>query len=173
MEAYVQTMAQNVDTTQPFILVGYSFGAIIMQEMNRLVTPKKNIVISSVKNENEFPLFIRFGRKIFLAKYIPEFTVNDTIAHFFAHWIYDMTPEEINKYVAYTSPTYVKWVIYQTCIWKSQNSCKNFFHIHGSKDQIFPIKLIKNVYAIENGDHLMVIKKTEDVNNVLNHILLA
>lgn len=39
---YTQRMAKNIDTSEDFALLGLSFGGIIVQEMNRFLSPKKN-----------------------------------------------------------------------------------------------------------------------------------
>jgi hypothetical protein len=175
LEIYVRTMTKRIDTTKPFILVGYSFGAIIMQEMNQFLTPKKNIVISSIKSKSEIPLLIRFAGKSRIAKYVPKllFIANDTMAYFFAHFIYDMSREEIKQYVTCTSPVYMKWAVYQIANWIPKVACKNLYHIHGIKDQTFPYKQIKDAYTIEGGDHLMVMKKADEVSKILTDILLS
>jgi pimeloyl-ACP methyl ester carboxylesterase len=175
LETYITIMARTIDTTQPFILVGYSLGAIIMQEMNHFLQPEKNIVISSVKDTEEMPPFIRLAGKSRVAQYIPKslFMTNNTIAYFFARFIYDMSRKEIEQCVTHTSPAYMKWAINQITTWTPQRPCPNLYHIHGTKDQTFPYKRIKDAVLIEDGDHLMVIKKPEEVSKALSNILLS
>jgi hypothetical protein len=174
LETYVQTMAKDINTSKPFILAGYSLGAIIMQEMNQFLKPEKNIVISSIKNKEEIPPLIRLAGKSRIAKYIPQslFMANDTIAYLFAHFIYDMSREEVEECVTCISPVYMKWSVYQITNWAPKTVCENLYHIHGTKDQTFPYKQIQNAYLVEGGDHLMVLKKPEEVSKVLNDIFL-
>ena len=44
--------------------------------------------------------------------------------------------------------------------------------IHGTLDQIFPYEHIKNAFPVEDGDHLMVLKKADVVSSILSGILL-
>lgn len=174
LDEYTRRMAVNIDTSQPFVLVGYSFGGIIVQEMNKFMTPQKTIIMASMKAEDEIPPLFRLGRRIKFAEYLPIgfFKTSDLISDFFARFVYHATREEIDKYVSYTDPVYTKWCLYQILNWHSSFACAHLYHIHGTKDQMFPYKGAKNVYRIDEGDHLFVIKKSKEVSRILSEILL-
>src|SRR5699024_7079018 len=57
---YVIRMAKEIKDKEP-ILVGVSFGGVVVQEMKRMVNPEKTIIISSVKSRKEFPRYMRFS----------------------------------------------------------------------------------------------------------------
>ena len=175
LENYTRNMAKDIDSSQPFIIVGYSLGGIIMQEMNKFLTPEKNILLSSIKTEEEIPRLFQLAKKIRFANRFPKklYVINKTISNLFTHLVYKMSIEEMNRCVVYTCPTYMKWTTLQITNWTPTVACKNLYHIHGTKDQVFPYKKIKDVYTIKNGDHLMVMKKAEEVNKVLNEILVS
>ncbi len=175
LEEYTQKMAKAIDTTKPFIIVGYSFGGIIMQEMNYFLKPEKNILISSIKSESEIPSLFRLAKKIQSAKHFPKrlYSVNKAISNLFTHLIYNMAIDDIEQCVTYTSPSYMKWTTHQITSWTPTVKCKNLYHIHGTKDQVFSYKPIQNAYSIENGDHLMIMKKAEEVNKIINSIILS
>lgn len=174
LEEYAANMAVNIDKTQPFILVGYSFGGIIIQEMNKFVNPLKNIIIASIKHESEIPPLFKFGQKIKFAQRFPLWSMvdNKRIKELFAYFIYRVKDIEILKYVSYTDPIYMQWSIYQIFNWKPTITCKNIFHIHGTRDQTFPAKYITDAQFVEGGDHFMVFKRSKKLNAVLNDILL-
>jgi hypothetical protein len=83
-----------------------------------------------------------------------------------------MSIEEVEKFVLYTSPVYMRWTTYQITKWLPSHQCKNLYRIHGTGDQIFPYKRIKNVYTIEDGDHLMIMRKPNEVNSIIKDIIL-
>lgn len=174
LEEYARLIAKNIDSSTPFILVGYSLGGIVMQEMNRFLTPHKNILISSVKSSDEIPFFFRLIRKVGIINYLPRFlfSTNKIISHIFIRLVYNMRGEDIDKYVTYTNPVYMKWATVQIINWLPIEKCRRLFHIHGTKDQVFPYKNLRNVYSIEGGDHLMVLKESEKVNAIINNIIL-
>ena len=52
IEDYAKRMCEPIAHENP-ILVGVSFGGIMVQEMSKLIKPKKVIIISSIKNRDE------------------------------------------------------------------------------------------------------------------------
>lgn len=174
LEQYTIRMAKDIDTSQPFILVGYSFGGIIIQEMNRFLNPLKNIIIASVKNHEEFPPLLRFGRKIKFAERFPwwSLTDNQKLKDLLARYIYRIRDIDMFKYVSYTDPVYMRWSVHHILNWESKVECPNLYHIHGTRDITFPHKYIKDAHFIERGDHLMVMKRPKQINTILAQILL-
>jgi thioesterase domain-containing protein len=174
LDEYTHAMAKEIDISQAFILIGYSLGGIIMQEMNKFLKPEINILISSMKSEEEIPPLFRIARKTRIIKHVPKrlYAVNKSISNLFTHLVYDMPIDHIEECVTYTSPEYMKWTTYQITNWKPTIEINNLYHIHGTKDQVFPYRQIQNVYTIEDGDHLMVMKKAEEVNKIINEIIL-
>ena len=43
LSEYARTMAKVIDTSSPFILIGYSFGAVVMQEMTLLFFSRQSV----------------------------------------------------------------------------------------------------------------------------------
>ena len=172
-EDYVRRMAAPIDTGEPFILAGYSMGGVIMQEMNRFLRPEKNILISSIKQKEEIPPLFHLAKKTRVNKNLPKqmFDVSTRISHLFAQLILSMDPEEIEYCVAYTSAEYLKWAIYHITEWEPESDCPNLYHIHGTKDYVFPFKQIQNAFTVEGGDHLMILRKAEEVNRIIAEIL--
>lgn len=173
LDEYTHRISLDIDTSKPYVLVGYSFGGVIVQEMNRFLNPLKTIIIASMKAEDEIPALFRLGRKIGFSEYLPSrfFKTNDLISDFFARFVYRATPADMAKYVSYTDPVYTKWCLNQILYWHSTFPCPNLYHIHGTKDQMFPFKLLKDVYAVDGGDHLLVLKRSREVSNILAEIL--
>ena len=54
IEQYAKRLANKVHHKNS-VLIGVSFGGIIVQEMSKFLTLKKLIVVSSVKNSSELP----------------------------------------------------------------------------------------------------------------------
>ena len=55
---------------------------------------------------------------------------------------------------------------------RQDNKSEHLYHIHGTADQIFPYDRLENVFPVEGGDHLMVVKKADTVSSILDIILL-
>jgi pimeloyl-ACP methyl ester carboxylesterase len=175
LSRYTRKMARSIDTSQSFILVGYSFGAVIIQEMNRFLKPRKNIIISSFKSKKEIPPLFQAVKKAHLARRIPLSVYNRTefITNAFNRFIYSASNEELSEYMTYTDPGYIKWAIEKITDWTPGVKRNTpLYHIHGTIDQIFPYERLRNVFPVEGGDHLMLLKKADVVSAILNSILL-
>lgn len=174
LNEYAHTIAKCIDTTQPFVLVGYSFGAVVIQEMNKFLTPLKTVIISSFKSEHEIPTLFRAVKMTNLIERIPHrlYSSTDFVTNAFNRFVYHMPTSELSQVMTCTDPVYIKWAIKQITEWIPENKYKHLYHIHGTLDQIFPYELIKDAFPVEDGDHLMVLKKADVVSSILSGILL-
>lgn len=174
LEKYTRKMMAGIDTSRPFILVGYSFGGVIVQEMNKYLNPIKTIIISSFKRVEEIPGMFKVVSRANLWEKIPERLYNSTefITEIFNRFIYNVPNSELISYMTITDPVYVRWAVNQITTWKPPYEVPRLYHIHGTDDQIFPFTLIHNAFPVQGGDHLMVFKKADVVSLILGSILL-
>lgn len=175
LEQYAQKMAEEIDQSSPFVLIGYSFGGMVVQEMNRFLNPLKTIIIASIKDEREKPRLHRIGKRINFVERFP-LDISSNINMFnriYVKYLYHIPPDESSEFINNTDAVYMKWSISQILNWKPSSDLKNLCHIHGTKDQAFPFSLLHHVdYVVEKGDHLMVFKKHREVSRILSDILL-
>ena len=61
IEDYAQRMCGLIKHENP-VLIGVSFGGIIVQEMSKLIDTKKTIIISSVKSKHELPKRLKLAK---------------------------------------------------------------------------------------------------------------
>lgn len=171
---YARTMAQNIDTTKPFILVGYSFGGVIAQEISCFLSPLKVILISTFKSDEEIPMLFKAAKSTNAADRIPMrvYASTELITDLFNRFVYHIPTSELAEVMTFVDPVYIKWAIERITNWIPHNKCKHLYHIHGTEDQIFPYELIKNAFPVEGGDHLMVLKKADIISIILGGILL-
>lgn len=174
LSEYARVMANAIDTSCPFILIGYSFGAVIMQEMTLFLKPEKCVIISSFKSKKEIPVLFQAVRKVNLMEYMPKrfFTSTDFITNAFNHFVYNASNSDLAEYMTVTDPIYIRWALEQITDWVPDNKSEHLYHIHGTADQIFPYDRIEDVFPVEGGDHLMVVKKADIVSSILDIILL-
>lgn len=171
---YTREMAKSIDRSKPFVLVGYSFGAVIIQEMNKFLTPLKSVIISSFKSEAEIPPLFRAVRMTNLVERVPRriYSSTEFITNAFNRLVYHMPTAELAEVMTYVDPIYVKWAVKQITEWRPANKFLHLYHIHGTMDQIFPYEQIKKAFPVEDGDHLMVLKKADIVSSILSGVLL-
>lgn len=173
LKQYAQRMCEDIKHENP-ILVGVSFGGILVQEMNRLIPVRKTIIISSVKCNKEFPRKIRFAKVSKLYKLIPIWilqNVEKLLPYVFEEKSAFKRTELYQKYFAVRDTFYLKWSLQQVLLWDRKNPDANVIHIHGDKDEVFPIKYIKNCHVLEGGTHIMIVNKFRWLNDKLAEIL--
>ena len=68
---------------------------------------------------------------------------------------------------------FIRWAMRAIVKWENEILPEPYFHIHGSSDEILPIKYTHPTHIIPNGKHLMVMTKAEELNLLLNEILTA
>jgi len=172
LEAYSQRLCQNIKHKNP-VLIGVSFGGIIIQEMSKIINIKKIILISSVKNENEIPRRLKLIQKSKIYKLFPSkkiSSIDDFSKYGFTKTI-KKKAEIYNKYLAIRNDVYLNWAIYNMLNWHSNHNAKKILHIHGDNDHIFPIKHIQNCIIIKGGTHAMILTKAYQINKLLQEII--
>ncbi|MBA5630438.1 alpha/beta hydrolase [Moheibacter lacus] len=171
---YAERMAEKVDTTEDFVLMGLSFGGIIVQEMNRFLHPKLNILISTVKSRNELPGFMKMSAHTQLHKLIPNhfFDSNKRVSYAMIRKFYDAKMPELDEFFEFRDPKYLHWAINEIVNWKNTVEMKNYVHYHGNKDVVFPFSKIQNAVEIDGGTHLMVMQKAKKLNELIKEKLV-
>ncbi len=178
LKHYTERMVDKINPTEDFLLMGLSFGGIIVQEMNRLVNPKHTILLSTVKNKAEMPSLFKFAAKTNAHKLIPmSFLTSDKIlSYIMLRKIYYSKKQDhdlMNEIFEFKDHYYLSWSINQILKWNNSLniSPQNLTHIHGNRDIVFPIKNIKNCKIVDGGRHIMVMQKPKVVSGLINQVL--
>ncbi|MAY23573.1 MAG: alpha/beta hydrolase [Flavobacteriaceae bacterium] len=172
IQEYAKRMASRI-MEDHFILVGVSFGGVMVQEMEAYLKPKKVVIISSVKSRNELPARLKLARKTKAYKLVPTSLVSN-VSDFTKFAIGPRTKKRLrlyNEYLSVRNKTYLDWAIQQMVQWKREKASEEIIHIHGDQDAVFPIQNIQNAKIIEGGTHVMIINKGSKISQQLLNIL--
>ncbi len=170
--AYAKRMSDKIQHENP-ILIGLSFGGIMSIEIAKIINPHKIILISSVKNIREIPLWMKLSAKLKLDKIFPlkTFPLIEPVENYNLGIENEEELQLVKEYRKNIGQPYTNWATHQIINWKNKWKPANLLHIHGGKDHIFPIRNIKADYVIEDGGHFMIMNRAEKVNNILSEIL--
>ena len=174
IENYAQRVAKNI-IHENVILIGVSFGGILVQEMKQFVNPKKIIIISSVKSNVELPRRMKIAKTTKAYKLIPTklFENIDNLAKFtFGSSIIKQRLKLYEKFLSVRDKVYLDWAIEQIINWKRTEIDLEVIHIHGDNDEVFPIKHIKNATVVKGGTHIMILTKYRWLSDNLPKIML-
>ncbi|MDR2205503.1 MAG: alpha/beta hydrolase [Flavobacteriaceae bacterium] len=169
-ENYVRRMSEKVDGSEPFCLLGYSFGGMLVQEINKLKPAKKVVILGSIKSDKEKSRFIKSGRIMSIPKYLPEkiYRENGGLFAFLGNWL-GLKNSNISDYFRVRDPYYLKWSVEKVFEWKFEEN-PDVIQILGDRDLIFPIKYSKPNYVIKGGTHLFPATKHKEVSEILKKI---
>jgi hypothetical protein len=172
LESYAKRISKKITKPDP-ILIGVSFGGILVQEISKHISLKKIFIISSIKSSYELPVTMRMAKKTNIHKILPFEWINslDKLALFaFGNGIKKKI-KLYQKYLSVRNPNYLKWAMNCIVNWNQKNVIKGLIHIHGKKDNVFPVKNITGkVYLIE-GNHAIIITKANQINKLLSQLL--
>ncbi|CAN1566700.1 hypothetical protein MCETHM1_02946 [Flavobacteriaceae bacterium] len=173
LKEYAKRMVEKIKHENP-VLIGVSFGGILVQEMARFITVKKIIIISSVKSNIEFPKRMVVAKKTKAYKLIPLSLVQniESLAKFSFGKKVNQRLKLYEKFLSVRDKRYLDWAIEQVILWDRIVVDENVIHIHGDMDDVFPIKYIHNCILVEGGTHIMILNKYKWLNLNLPLIIL-
>ncbi len=172
LDDYAKRMCKEIHHDK-VVLIGVSFGGVMVQEMSKYLDLEKLIIISSVKTKHELPARLKFARNTKIYKILP----TSIIANSKDFTRYSVGPKSrkrlqlYNEFLSVKNSIYLDWSIKQMLCWKRDTPVKNVYHIHGTKDAIMPIKNISECIPIENGTHVMVLINAKSVSRQIRNII--
>lgn len=173
LELYAREMCKKV-IHKNVVLVGVSFGGILVQEMAKFLDVRKVIIISSVKMKGELPKRMIFAKYTNIHKLLPTGLVNNV--ELLGKYAFGETVTKrlklYEKYLSIRDKYYIDWSIDQLVNWKQTQCLKNVIHIQGEHDTVFPIKNIVDCIPVPKGTHTMIIHKYKWFNEHLPTIIL-
>ena len=170
---YAKKMCENV-RYENVVLVGVSFGGLLVQEMAKCIPVKKVIIISSVKHKDELPKRLIFAKYTKIHKLLPTGLVNnlELLSKYAFGETVNKRLELYEQYLSIRDKYYLDWAIDQIVNWEQTQPEDKLVHIHGEKDAVFPIHHIKNCLSVPNGTHTMIIHRYKWFNERLPTIIL-
>ncbi len=165
---YCLRLSKKIKHEKP-ILLGVSFGGIIVQELDKLFETQRLIIVSSVKSDNEYPLVFKLARDYQLNKALP-FGMFDNFIKFSLKLNINKLYKRIDlaeRYLTERDEDYLEWAVKSLLNWKQNSFRTDLIHIHGTKDKVFPIENISNCIKIKGGRHEMIILRAKWFNENL------
>lgn len=171
---YAARIAANIKHENP-VLIGVSFGGVLVQEIARIIKVRKVIIISSVKCNAEFPRRMRFAKMTKAYRFFPTSLMErvDWLAKIAVG--NNMITKRLNLYEKFLSvrdKKYLDWALKTIILWDRTEPDANVVHIHGDVDEVFPPKYVKGFISVKGGTHIMIINKYKWLNEHLPQIIL-
>ncbi|WP_452599889.1 alpha/beta hydrolase [Pontimicrobium sp. MEBiC01747] len=171
---YALRMTKNIKHDN-VVLIGVSFGGILVQEMSKHIKLRKLIIVSSVKTKHELPKRMKVLRATKAYKLLPTQLMSniDLLAKFAFGETITKRIELYKKYLSVNDKRYLDWAIEQVINWNQDKVNPEVIHIHGEKDNVFPFINLEGCISIKNGTHIMIINKYKWFNENLPQLILG
>lgn len=174
LSEYSLRLAEGIHTTEPFALVGLSMGGMIASEIAKKHPPVATILISSISCYHHLPAHLKLAGKLRLHKLVPVSIVKR--AAIMKRLFTTETPDDkiaMKQIIRDSDTGFIKWAMDAILKWKNIDIPHPIYHLHGTKDEVLPVKYTKPTHFIPNGGHLMVMTRAKDVNHFLKEALLS
>lgn len=172
LSSYAERVHKSLNPQIPYILVGLSMGGMIASEIAHKHPPALLVLISSIPCSLHLPGYYRKAAALKLQKLIPIslFKSMAVMKRFFT----TETPEDkkmLKAMIRDVDPKFIYWSLEAILGWKMEEPFPNRIHIHGTRDELLPVKYTKPTHRIEKGGHLLVMNRGEEVSKILEEVL--
>ena len=164
---YAKRMAEKIKHPNA-VLIGVSFGGVLVQEMAPFLKLRKLIIISSVKCTAELPRRMKIAKTTKAYKLLPTGWLQD-VEKLVKYAFGDGLKKRLKLYEKYLHMRNIEQMI----CWERTTIDVNVIHIHGDADEVFPFKNIKGCITVKGGTHMMILNRFRWFNSNLPKLILG
>lgn len=172
MSDYAKRMAVAVKQNDS-ILIGVSFGGVVVQAMSEYLSLRNLVLISSIKTRDELPKKLRFVQKLRLYKLAPTSLIIKAkdLTRFAIGPRSKKRLQLYNEYLHVRDKLYMDWAIKNMVNFNRKNPLPDIIHLHGDQDIVFPKKHIKNAIFCPGGTHIMILNRANWIVDQIEKIV--
>ena len=159
---------------EDIVLLGVSFGGVIVQEMSKYLKIRKLFVVSSIINKHQLPKRMKLVKTTKAYKLMPTQLLGsiDLLAKYAFGEFIKKRIHLYKKYLSVNDKRYLDWAIKQMVCWEQEESLPNVIQIHGDNDGVFTHSCDENCIVVKGGTHIMIINKFKWFNENLPKLIL-
>jgi pimeloyl-ACP methyl ester carboxylesterase len=174
LASYALRLATKIDRSAPFALVGLSFGGMLATEIAKQYQPAVTILISSVPVANHLPGYFRMAGKMGLHKIVPISLLKSSAAtkRFFTRE-HAADKKLLWQIINESDTGLIRWSIDAILNWQNETIPQPVWHIHGTRDEILPVRYTQPTHTIPKEGHMLVMTSPQIVNEFLAKALQA
>ncbi len=167
LEHYAMRLAQKIDTTESFAIMGLSFGGLVATEISKQLSPLLTILISSVDVGTDLRFTYRLAGKTGLVNLVPTRFINPP--RLVSSWLFGATNKALlHKIIDDADLPFAKWAVKKLITWQNKTRLQNCIKINGDKDLLIPYRPKSNSMRIRGGHHFMIVDKADEVSRLIN-----
>lgn len=172
LNEYAIRLRNQINDESP-IIVGISFGGMLITEMAKADPSLRGIILASNKTAREFPPYLRIGKYLPLYKWVPSgFSKKTVLANtWIIGGIHEHPKKLLYEILKDSDMHFVKWAIWAILRWDNKVIPKNIIHIHGTADKLLPFRLVKADFKVLNGTHVLTMDQPGEVSSLLKKLI--
>ena len=177
LSSYSKRISEKIDPVEKFALVGLSMGGMMAAEIAKQFTsdyqnnPVATILISSVPTYKHLPSHFKISRLLKLHKIVPVRFLKSAslLKRFFAP---DKKEdfEILTQVIKDSDPVFIRWAMQAVLEWKNETLPQPMWQIHGTKDNVLPLRFTRPTHIIKGGNHLMIMNKAGELNKLIDEV---
>jgi pimeloyl-ACP methyl ester carboxylesterase len=175
IQPYCKRLIQAYAIQPTDILIGLSFGGLVVTEIARQVHPALSILISSVSTRKELPPLYRLAGFLHLDQLISSHWLEKSVP--LIAFLFNLKTQNqqnlLDEILAGADKTFARWAIHQTLRWKNRTRPDRLYKIHGTNDRILPIHKSSTDFIIEGGTHFLTWEKADEVSTIIQQLIKA
>ncbi len=173
LQDYARRFSIQIDQNEPFSIIGISFGGMLAIELNKILQPKKIILISSASSKSDIPVAFRIFGHAGLLNLIPNFLMKPPF--FVTRWLFGVHEPRyqsiLRKIIADTDVDFLRWALKGITKWNNVEIPGNMIRIHGSSDRLLGCSKNESAFIIKKAGHFMVMNRSEELSQILNELI--
>lgn len=175
IEDYAGRMRMGIQEDRP-VLLGVSFGGMMAIEIARHLPGARVIIISSIRDRYQLPLWIRIGGSIYPRWLNPRMKRPRSWMAFAEEYFIGVESAEdrrlVSEFQNKVDREFLYWSIHAIARWRNEWTPHSFYHIHGGKDRMFPLRKVQPMQVVPDGNHLMVFNRAEAISRMLQTLIV-
>ncbi len=168
LKEYAHRLAQEIDVSEPFCIMGVSFGGLIASEIAKIYTPVFTVLISSTDVSSGLRNVYGWIGKMGLLPLVPKqgFDMPRILA---GKLFGTKNTQLLNEILNDADLDFTKWAVIALTQWKNEVPIKNGLKITGTKDLLIPVNRDDNSVLIKGGSHFMIVDRADEISQIINH----
>lgn len=172
LKHYAIRLSKKINTSEPFILIGLSLGGILATEIAKIQHPVCTILIASVPVSSQLPKYYQMAGRLKLYRIVPAVCYKMLAAGTLIFTKMDKADKKLMRQILKVSnPRFIKWAIKAVLNWKNEDIPQPIYHIHGTKDEVFPINCTRPTHRVNRARHTIAMNRAKEVNSILMDVL--
>jgi len=169
---YSLRLAEKIDANEPFSIIGLSMGGMMASEIAATLNPVLTVLISSVPSSTHLPFYFKAAGALKLQKVVPISIVKSAavVKRFFTAEK-DEDKKMIKQIIRDSDNSFIRWAMDAILNWENETMPSSYIHIHGTRDEVLPVRFTKPTHVLSKAGHLMIMTKAKEINKILEEVL--